>query len=425
MVSSQLATRRALRRWAFVFVAASLAWLALTVRDDPTRRMFCGLWRTRDVIAAVTLAYLALLLLAAAASRRAAFAVATATLMTCASIGVLELLGFVGVVNYPQVFQRATSDVVGMQAVPHQNLTGQTYQDLAVRYGLPTEPIDYHYVTDRRGYRNPQDLAAAELYLVGDSILVAGLLPIEQTVTSRLAASLGVPTMNVALIGLSPQAERDRFLAAQLPLEHRLVLQFVFEGNDLLDSAGYRRPEQQRPSLLESTLCHGLAVWIQRRTDGRRLAEERQFGQIGTEKYWFYWTERAFRGVEDEFPYICDALVDMRQNVESARGQYAVVYVPAKIRVLGPSCSWPVDSSITDYRMLLSPLREWLTTWCREQGIALLDLSDPLGDSAARGEIPWFPADTHPNAVGHHVMADAISAWDVVRTWHSRRAALP
>ncbi len=307
MVNSNLATRKAWRRWSFVFIAAAMGWLALTVRDDQTRRMFCGLWRTRDVIAALTLFYVALLLLAAAASRRAAFTVMLATLMIGASIGVLELLGIVGIVNYRNVFQGRSEDVVGMRAVPHLDLTGQTYQDLAVRYGLPTEPIAYRYVTDRRGYRNSQDLAEADLYLVGDSILVAGLLPSEQTVTSRLADALDVRTMNVALIGLSPQEERDRFLASQLPVTNRLVLQFVFEGNDLLDSAGYRHPEQHAASVLESTLCHGLAVWLQRRTDLRQLAEERQFGQIAAQTYWFYWTDRSFRGVEDEFPYVCGA----------------------------------------------------------------------------------------------------------------------
>jgi lysophospholipase L1-like esterase len=51
------------------------------------------------------------------------------------------------------------------------------------------------------------------------------------------------------------------------------------------------------------------------------------------------------------------------------------------------------------------------------EGIAVLDLTTPLESALARGESPYFADDTHWNAVGHRVAAEAIAADLRARGW--------
>ena len=107
----------------------------------------------------------------------------------------------------------------------------------------------------------------------------------------------------------------------------------------------------------------------------------------------------------------------MRDSVNSSGGTFAIVFVPEKIRVLGPNCEFPPTSSVRDYESHFSPLRGWLTEWCAKQGIATLDLTSALTESTQAGKVPWFSYDTHPNAIGHRVIASAIESWDAVTKW--------
>ncbi len=405
---------------ALMFLMAAVVWLIVNAQEDGNDRLFFGLWRTRVLAIGVSALYLSLLSLSYAFSKRTAYTLVLGVLMTCATIALLELVGAVGAINYARAFGLARSETLGTQAVPHLDVTGQTYQDLALKRGYLTEPIPFHYVTDRRGFRNEHDRADADIYLLGDSILVAGLLPFQKTVAGLLEEEMGVRAMNIALIGLSPQEERDLFIASKLPIRDRLVLHFVFEGNDLLDSASYRKPTEALSSLAQSTFCYNFMIWLQKLSDPRKLADERKVGRIDGKEFLFSWTDRSFRGVEGEFEYVCAALREMHSHVTAAKGAYAIVYVPAKIRVLGPFCTWPPESSVQDYKPHLSPMRKWLADWCQDQGLDMLDLTDPLVASVGPDTIPWFPADTHPNEVGHRVVADAIELWNVAVAWRER-----
>ena len=153
------------------------------------------------------------------------------------------------------------------------------------------------------------------------------------------------------------------------------------------------------------------------RSDTRNSVNERRTGRINGTEFLFGRTNHSYRGADEEFKHICDALLDMRETITSAGGSYAIVFVPEKIRVLGTSCEFPPESSLRDYDKNLSPMRLWMFDWCHKQGIPMLDLTDALIDSTRSGAVPWFPADSHPDGVGHRVSADAIKTWDVVTSW--------
>ena len=63
----------------------------------------------------------------------------------------------------------------------------------------------------------------------------------------------------------------------------------------------------------------------------------------------------------------------------------------------------------------LNPLRQALGSWAEVQGVPFHDLTDVLVTSASAGAIPFFPGDTHLNAVGHAVMAESLLSWDELR----------
>jgi len=305
----------------------------------------------------------------------------------------------------------------GSQRMPYADVSGETYQDIWTRWGIDSPAISFRFKTDSRGFRNDQDRDAADIYLLGDSLLVAGLVPFEHTVTSRLEANLKRPVMNISLIGLSVQAERDLLMEANPPLDGRFVLHFVFEGNDPLDSRTYRLrtkktdPDSTKDRWRQRSPTYNLLMKFQDLSAPVNRDAERQMGYIGDEPYGFLWVGEMVRGTEAEFPHITAALDDTRKFVESKGGRYAVVVVPEKYRVLAPLCRWPAGSPLADYESNLSPLRGAVLDWCARQNIPVIDLLDALQDAARKGRIPWFPGDTHWNEQGHAAVADALAAW--------------
>ena len=118
-------------------------WLALTARapTDDLRRFF-GLWRTQHILLSLGALWLAAALLSAAWARRALFAYLLGTFALVAGWMLLELLGLVGLVNYPKLFGQGAEGALGIVAVPHLDLQGTTFEDTAPAWGLDARPIN-------------------------------------------------------------------------------------------------------------------------------------------------------------------------------------------------------------------------------------------------------------------------------------------
>jgi acetyltransferase AlgX (SGNH hydrolase-like protein) len=394
-------------------------WLALTARapTDNLRRFF-GLWRTQHILLALGALWLAAALLLGARARKALFAYLLGTFTLVAGWMLLEIVGLVGVVNYPKLFGQTSEAALGSVAVPHLDLQGTTYEDTAPGWGLDARPIPFHYRTDQRGFRNAVDRDGADLYLLGDSLLVAGLIPFEQTLAARLETALGRPVMNIALIAKGPEDERDMLAKARVPMKGSTVLHFIFEGNDLADSMEYAARRAQgggspRPSLAKRTLVYNLLMKAQRWTSPQSPLAPRQTCRIGDQRVTFCWTAATMRceACERQIDPVLQTLAATRRDVEAAGGKYAVVLVPDKLRVLGPRCAWPPESTIRDWKAELSRLPDVLAAWSREQHVEFIDLTAPLSRAAESGPSPWFAGDTHWNARGTEVAAATLGAW--------------
>jgi hypothetical protein len=286
--------------------------------------------------------------------------------------------------------------------------------------------VPFRYRTDRRGYRNEVDREAADVYLVGDSCLVGALVPFEQTLCGRLEAEVRRSVANVALIAASVQEMGERFRDSGVPVDGRLVLQFVYEGNDLPDSKAYREQKAgtssaPRPSLLESTFTWNVLLKLQNVLQPVHPIAARRVGFVGEDRYTFLWTAASFRGFEGEVPHILSSLDETRRFVETRGGRYGVVVIPDKLRILGPLVRWPAGSDLTDYRAHSGPLPQEVAAWGLREKVAVLDLTPALERSAQSGRIPWFAGDTHWNAVGHDVAAIEVARWIADNRWFPPR----
>ena len=225
-----------------VLVAAAVAWLATQTSEltaDASSRLFFGLWKTRNLAVGAGLLWLALFVLIATRSRRAlrGFLTAHCVFGLC-WIG-LEGAGAAGVIDYRAALNPVPKGKLGTVPVPRADVRGVTREDLASAWGHPSEEIPFHFMTDSRGFRNHVDHEEADLYCLGDSFLVGGLVGWEDTLTARLEGALGRPVSSLALNGLSPQEEIGLFRESGVDASGKLIIQFLFEGNDLLDSSSF------------------------------------------------------------------------------------------------------------------------------------------------------------------------------------------
>jgi len=426
---SRASPARGSRSAACILLAVALATLLVPVLSgvhDHELPRFFGLWRLRHVVVAAVLSWSAVVLWVRSSHWRLAMGLILSTGALVLALLAAEAIGSIAGIDWSATLSGGGKLTLGHKAIPHLEASGVAQQDIALSCGLPFERVPYHFRADQRGFRNATDRDAADLYLLGDSFIVAGLVPEPDLVGSRLEARSGRTAMNVALSGISPQAERDLLLSSGLPLEGRLVLHFVFEGNDLVDSAAYQRGEPtgvETSSFFDRSLCVALVVHLQRATERWVTAPRCSKGLLGNDTYLFGWLRSSFAGYEDQCQVIGDTLLGLRDEVRKRGGEYAVVLIPAKIRVLGPYCTWPPDSTITDVASNLNPLRAFLAQWSTEHDVPLLDLTEPLIQSVEAGRVPWFPADTHWNSTGHAVAADAIASWAPFVQWLERKPA--
>ena len=404
---------------ALALLSLSALWLGLTADDSPElgRRLF-GLWRPRNAAPAAALGLGAVLLLAGAVSRRALRAGVAAVLGVGAVWLALELAGVAGLVSWPERLGPQVSDL-GRQAVPDLDVRGTTTQDTANAWGQASEPIPFRYRTDRRGFRNEPDRAEGDVILLGDSMLVSALLPFEQTLAAQLEARIHRPVVQVALNGVGPEREQELFRTSGLAAKGRLVLQVVFEGDDLYDSYqlalhGSAAPPSPEPGLAERTLLHQIVTRLAHLTQPVASVAQRASCAIGGRTYTFAFTRAAYEPYAGQTSVIGAALDNFDREVRGAGGTFGVVLVPDKLRVLAGLCELPPGSPLVPLEPNLSPLRDYLLAWADATKVPLLDLTGPLTDAARAGRIPWFWGDTHWNAAGSEVAADALARWSLV-----------
>ncbi len=397
------------------FLAAGIVSLVLSAADPRGPDFLFGAWRFRDIAIAGGLFFAAAASVTAWISRVAAIAFWASVLPALVLLALLEGVGRIGLVDWSALLEpeRAVSRGPGWTLQPDASVEGETYQDAATRFGVDHAPILFEFKTDQFGFRN-SDNAKADIIILGDSIVLGALVPKTLTVDSIVAEALKTPVAQAALLGISIQRQHEMLLESGIPLDGRRVVQFFFEGNDLLDSFGYRNAEVDRTAAANQRSLLKL-IWSPLVRLTSRPGDYSSCN-IGDQTYYFIWARNSFEGRMDEFGPISASILTFKQRIEDVGGEYALVFVPTKYRVLHKQCEFPESSLISDPNEQLSDLPNTVRNWAEAAGIDFLDLTDALQSRAAAGMSPWFWGDTHWNVDGHMIAGEAIADWIVNKT---------
>ncbi len=426
MTRMGLATRNA---WGAVLCALVIGcWVFLYDDASSTGTAVLGGYRERWFLLCSLVTYGCLLYWLIALSRPGKAALGRMLLLhlgIALSLAILEVPAFLGNIDYRDVFGRQVGHRAagGKLADPRLSRTGRpnvrfqgtSLPDLAGLLGAEASPIPVDFQTDAYGLRNKSTKTDPGIFFLGDSVLVAGLVPIDSIVSERVEKLLGIAVLNVSEVGYSPQEELIRLEALGLPLQDKLVVHFIFEGNDLSDSMRWRARSNRSASSAwpESGFMKSLLRTLHRpkRTAGRERSGHFVTAAEDDQEVYFLYDSRRIDACIDEFSFIARAMQGAARKILDEGGSYAVVFIPTKIRVLHGFCTWPEGSGLSDPQLAQSSMFSRLAQACEEAGIPLLDLTPSLVAASGEGRLAFFAADTHLNAVGHEVMANALGPW--------------
>ena len=109
------------------------------------------------------------------------------------------------------------------------------------------------YKTDSDGFRNPSDIASAELVAIGDSFTNGAYVQRNEIWSVRAAGKRGMTEIDLAAPGYAPQQAITAFEKYGLPRKPKLVLFQIFYGNDIDDAARFERWKRSKKSFYEFT----------------------------------------------------------------------------------------------------------------------------------------------------------------------------
>jgi lysophospholipase L1-like esterase len=418
-----------------VVAALALLW-TLTAGQDAE----WALWRhytsaTAALNVAVSAAILAIGYLAAAGRdlpARLARVVAV-SLAVAITLGMLELPAIVGH-DYGRTFGTRTNDTwlqlaTGINRrddelihvhLPHSHFRGSVSGNLA-RLGVPFPArYDVNVSYDKNGFRNDVDLTNADVVAIGDSFVEAAETAQSQTVVAELGRRLGVATVNLGQAGYGPQQELVVLQRYGAPLAPKVVVWFLFGGNDLTDAENY---ESQRKHLDEylapppfsarSFTRNALTAIARLTTPTRRVASATARLHEATFKRSDGTTE-VFYLDADEGPWephqwqITSAALAAAHDVASRIGaELLVVYIPRKLRVYRGFITAAPEAFANRWEP--NNLPDVVGAFCQQHEILFLDSTAPLRAAVASGESVYLPDDVHWNPAGHRVVAAAVA----------------
>jgi hypothetical protein len=425
-------------RW---LVAATLVWgvLALVARvpageaSAVTGVLF---------ILALAFTYVAVLGAAVDASARRRLALLRAAALTLGlviTVAVLEVAAAARLVHWELVLaslggegERYVADPeLGFRHTPNLRRAGRVRSDIETAWQLPASRSDAITITyDGLGYRNPRTPTRADVVLIGDSYLAGDYVSDDEVVSRLLETRLGRPVANLGVAGYGPAQELIALRRDAMPLGPGTVIWFFFEGNDLYNDHQFENV-LLAPREVRATAWTTQHRWWRRSLLRSAHAQLRlalapivpghcpHFGIVTAgphrgEKVLF-WPEAAVPWTAFEQAQWEKTRRTLRTAAAETRAHGArllLVYVPIKFRVYRDFIDVPPGSEVRDWT--LWPLPELFARFCRDEGLACLDLTGPFRDAVRAGGMPHASTDSHWSAEGHRLVADRLTetlAW--------------
>jgi hypothetical protein len=309
---------------------------------------------------------------------------------------------------------------------PHIHWKGLSVGCLAVERGR-SDPYAkvVEFNTDHEGFRNAADLQQADIVFIGDSHTEAGYLSESDTFASRVAKQMGIVGRNLGRINHCPSEELVIFQEYGLACDPQTVVWQICEHNDLVDEClyrdwlGYGMPSLQPPATIRSE------SWRSRSPSFRLFRYLRSLepwpwegtfrDSAGTNHPMLFvgpLTAAHRPRVNRGFPLMVASLEAGVQLSKRSGIRLLVLLIPEKLRVmghyvkfseetqarLGPHWDLADDESIAHY----------LTVLCERWDVDFLDMTAPLKQLAAEGEMVYLPYETHLSSSGHRAVAEQI-----------------
>ncbi len=379
----------------------------------------------------------------------------TALLLTLAAV---EVPARLGLLDYREMFATPTPSWQRRGNAPDAELiyVRKPHQKSRLRYvggdlyGLrgakPWKHYDRELATDARGFRNPIDLATADVAVVGDSFVEGLHVEAGDLMTARLAGLLGRPVANLGRNGYGPQQEAAVLKRYAMPMKPGVCIWSFFEGNDLHDLHEYDDNRKNLGRILdvrraESPYARGvvrnglgfvLRNFISPASTKPGDSHRGMFTDRDGREVAFYFnsgiqfdvSEPPFpRGGSDELKRVGSILAEARDVCRANGVELVVAFVPAKLRIYRDLCrfapgspcpAWPSDDLPDDVRRLVGGLGP---------DVGYVDLTPALHTAAEAGEIVYLPDDPHWAEAGHRVAAEALAPELARRLARSDRTA--
>jgi hypothetical protein len=423
-------------------------WWVFALLATRTRLASGTLWMEAWIAAGLALTYVALWAIAALSSRfppRQFLLRGLATTGACALLLlVLELPALVGMLNYASLLNTTSiseafvvdSDV-SFRRPPLFSWRGHVRSDLSSAWNVPLgPPKEISFTTDSQGFRNLATRQETDVVLIGDSYVEGWYVSDEDTAAAVLERRLNRPVSNLGVSGFGTLQELAVLQRYALPKRPRLVAWFFFEGNDLYDDrafedrsrAGFDRDSGglgiDQPSGVDwgrfrrASFARNAYGVLRRMSHGvmpKALPPNGLYrDQTGTLRRMAYHDYASQRFTDLERDRLERTTGAFREGVELGREEGVSVvlfFVPMKFRVYGEFCVFASDSPCREWEPWELPTR--FAGFCEEEGFDCVDLSEPMRQAAAAGQLLYAPEDTHWNEAGHVFVAEQVKAvWD-------------
>ena len=356
--------------------------------------------------------------------------------------------------------------------VPNSVYKGVFYDrpEFPFSYPNPIEgypPVPFVLTVDDQGFRNPVRHEQYDWLVLGDSFAEGSKVSDDQVWVTRLAEQRRVRVYNLGMSGGNPVTYLETLKRFGVPLQPKVVLYLLYEGNDLRNSNFRRRRvdgQEQLPlwdkifkvSPLREVLKNSL-IRLLGPIGKKRFYNDPAIHDPSHRMYPVAWLPfevpagsghgYAFDVKRLEQHYVTEEgfrqslacteslqLLDQtRQICDENNMTLIFIYAPDKPHVLIEDICERVDpkqlyaflntrvKDLPEPEVLAARLyegtqvrRRVFQEYCRENGIAFINLTEPLREETRKGVQTYYTFDQHWTPDGHEVVARYLSETIVV-----------
>jgi hypothetical protein len=402
-------------------LAVGLCSLGVHLRASPGRSP--NLYLLAGILAFYLLGWAAVLAFARRRREELAKGFAVASASAVLLVGLMEALVLVHLADFRVLF--------GTPAAQPWSHPGNLVDPTLLHLHQPHDDFVWdgvRYQYDWNGFRNRLDVRSADVVVVGDSFIEGWGVTAPELVTSRLAGDLQVEVVNLGQSWYGPQQELEVLRRYGLPLRPRVCVWAFFEGNDLQDVERYEKAlpvwnelsRRNHSFFLRSFTRNSL--YALRRLIRTRLGEDatgtlaypsglfHEHGGKDVRMYFEYKSHRLSTKETAALRTVGRVLGEAGGLCQRQGARFLVVFVPSKDRIYLDRTRFAAHAEPLRWGRNDLPRRlERLVRWV-DPGAEFVDLTPVFRARAARGDILYFPQDSHWSPLGHAVAARVIAA---------------